>query len=400
MSRPITTRRTAAVSVTLFACLLAAQAAVIAAAPVLAQLSADLDVSTAVAGQLRTVAGLAAAVTAIGAGRMAGRLTLARQLIAGAALVAASSTASALAPSFGFLLLAQVPLGVGVAALNIGATLAVTEWVPAEHRRQVLSWVLVGQPAAWIVGMPLVGFVGASNWRWAWVVFPLVAAVVAGIAVTAIRCTGDAAPDTPAASLRVVLADRTVVRWLASELLANAAWVGSLVYSGALLVEADGTSATVTGLLLALVAIAYIVGTLAMRRLSRLDPHDALRALALALAVVEALVWTARLDVAATTGMLALSAMLAGGRTLVASAFALDDTRGHRTALTGLRVAMVQLGYFVGSIVGGVALAAGGFAVLGAAFGALLVAAAALVPRRAQAPAVAPARRPATAASG
>ena len=99
-------------------------------------------------------------------------------------------------------------------------------------------------------------------------------------------------PEAPAAGLRVVLADRTVVRWLASELLANAAWVGSLVYCGALLVEVNGTSAVATGLLLALVAIAYIAGTLALRRWSRLDPHDTLRALALALAAVEGLVWT------------------------------------------------------------------------------------------------------------
>ena len=398
MSRPITTRRTAAVSVTLFSCLLAAQAAVIAAAPVLAQLAADLDVSTAAAGQLRTVAGLAAAITAIVAGRLAPRLTLARQLIAGAVLLAASSTASALAPSFALLLLAQVPLGVGVAALHTGATLAAAEWVPVERRRQVLSWALVGQPAAWIVGMPLVGFVGESNWRWAWVVFPLVAALVAGIAVTAIRGTRDVVPEAPAAGLRVVLADRTLVRWLASELLANAAWVGSLVYCGALLVEVHGTSAVTTGLLLALVAIAYIAGTLAMRRWSRLDPHDTLRALALALAAVEGLVWTLRLDLAATTGLLAVSAMLSGGRTLVASAFALDDARGHRAALTGLRVAMVQFGYFVGSIVGGVALVTGGFAALGAAFGALFVAAAALVPRSRRAAVMAPALRPATAA--
>jgi DHA1 family inner membrane transport protein len=399
MSRPITNRATAAVSITLFTCLLAAQAAVIAASPVLAQLSADLDVSTAAAGQLRTVAGLAAAITAIGAGRMAPRLTLVRQLVTGAVLVAGSSTASAIAPSFGLLLLAQVPLGVGVAALTIGATLAVAEWVPAERRRQVLSWALVGQPAAWIVGMPLVGFVAAGNWRWAWVAFPLVAAVLAGIAVTAVRYTRDGVPDAPAAGLRVVLADRTLVRWLASELLANAAWVGSLVYCGALLVEADGTSAVVTGFLLSLVAVAFIAGTLAVRTLSGLDPHDALRALALALAGAEALVWTVRIDVVATIGLLALAAMLAGGRTLVASAFALEDSRGHRATLTGLRVAMVQLGYFVGSIVGGLALAAGGFAALGAAFGALLLAAAALVPRHRTAPAGALARRPA-AASG
>ena len=190
------------------------------------------------------------------------------------------------------LLLAQVPLGVGVAALHTGATLAAAEWVPAERRRQVLSWALVGQPAAWIVGMPLVGFVGESSWRWAGSSSRSSPPWRPASRSRRSAAPHGAAPDAPAAGLRAVLADRTLVRWLFSELLANAAWVGTLVYCGALLVEADGTSGVMTGFLLALVAIAYVAGTLAMRRRSRFDPHDTLRALALALAVVEGLVWT------------------------------------------------------------------------------------------------------------
>ena len=49
-----------AVSVALFLCLFAGQAALIAMSPVLAEAASDLHVSTAAAGQLRTITGLAA----------------------------------------------------------------------------------------------------------------------------------------------------------------------------------------------------------------------------------------------------------------------------------------------------------------------------------------------------
>ena len=73
----------------LFLALFAAQAAAIVVSPVLGRVAADLDVSTATAGQLRTVSGLAAA----------------------------GSLASAAAPTFAALAVAQIAIGVGIAAL-------------------------------------------------------------------------------------------------------------------------------------------------------------------------------------------------------------------------------------------------------------------------------------------
>ncbi len=49
------------IALSLFLCVFAAQSGAIALSPVLAAVAADFDVSTAVVGQLRTVAGLAAA---------------------------------------------------------------------------------------------------------------------------------------------------------------------------------------------------------------------------------------------------------------------------------------------------------------------------------------------------
>jgi predicted MFS family arabinose efflux permease len=145
-----------AVSIALFLCLFAGQAAMIAMSPVLADAASDLHVSTAAAGQLRTITGLAAGITALVFGVLAGRVGLGRQLLAASALLAIASIASAAAPTFPLLALAQLPVGVAVAVLTTAGTLAAAEWVAPELRTRTLSWALVGQPAAWIVGMPLI----------------------------------------------------------------------------------------------------------------------------------------------------------------------------------------------------------------------------------------------------
>ena len=258
------------VGATLFLSLFAAQAGVIAAAPVLALLADDLGVSTAVAGQLRTVAGISAALTALAAAPVSRVLSLRRQLLAGAVLLGLGSLASACAPSFVVLLAAQVPLGVGVAGLTTAGTLAAAEWVPEEHRMRTLSWAVVGQPAAWIVGMPLVGLVGAGSWRLGWIALPLAASLVAAVAVLGSRAERETREPQDPVPLRVALESDRLRRWLVSELLANAAWVGTLVYAGAMLVDEHHASSGSAGVLLASAAVGYIAGTMGMRRAAAL----------------------------------------------------------------------------------------------------------------------------------
>ena len=151
-----------AASAVLFLCLLAGQAGAIALSPVLAEVAADLNVSTALAGQLRTIAGLVATVTALTLGRLGARLGLGRQLLAGSILLAFGSLASAAAPGIGLLAAAQIPVGAAIGILTTAGTLAAAEWVPAERRTATLSWALIGQPAAWILGMPLLGVAGGE----------------------------------------------------------------------------------------------------------------------------------------------------------------------------------------------------------------------------------------------
>jgi DHA1 family inner membrane transport protein len=369
-----------AVSVTLFLCLFASQAAVIAMSPVLADAASDLHVSTASAGQMRTITGLAAGITALLLGAVAARVGLGRQLLVASALVALGSLTSAVAPTFTLLTLAQLPVGVGVAVLTTAGTLAAAEWVSPAVRTRALSWALVGQPAAWIVGMPLVGLLGERSWRYGWLALPLVAAVAAGILVA--PRVGQLPARSRPAGARAALADRTLARWLASELFANAAWAGTLVYAGALFADSYGTSTRLTGFLLACAAGAYVAGNLTCRRLVRREPRRTLVMLAVFLAITVSLFGVARSDVAMSTALLSAAAFVAGGRTLVASAFALAAAPELRPAVTSLRAATMQFGYFAGSIAGGVALALGGYGALGATLGLSCLGAAATLARR------------------
>lgn len=362
------------VSAVLFLCLFTSQAGLIALSPVLAQVASDFGVSTATAGQLRTISGLAAGATALALGRAARRVGVRELLLGGIVALGCGSLASAAAPSFTALALAQVLIGIAVAVLVTAATTAAAEWAPVEHRARVLSWALNGQAAAWIVGMPTIGALGEVSWRYAWVALPLAAAVLAGLAVA--RQPSSRPGQHAAGGLLAAMAEGWIARWALGELLAQSAWAGTLVYAGALLTESYGTPLTLAGTVLALAAGAYVAGNLTFRRFVGHDSGRLLVRLALALAVSVPLFGAVRPGLVVSATLLAVSAFVAGGRTLIANAFGLEVVPECRRAVMAARAAATQLGYFVGSAAGGIALAAGGYEALGLVLGCLFAAAA------------------------
>jgi DHA1 family inner membrane transport protein len=371
------------VSVTLFLCLFAGQAALIAMSPVLAAAASDLHVSTAAAGQLRTITGLAAGTTALVLGAVAGRPGLGRQLLAASALLAVASIASAAAPTFALLALAQLPVGVAVAVLTTAGTLAAAEWVTPELRTCALSWALVGQPAAWIVGMPLVGALGERSWRYGWLALPLAAAVAAGILVAS-------RAGQPPARLRPARPHgppRPHARALAGVRAARERRLGG--------------NARLRGCALRRVVrdVHHADGLPARRRGSRVrrrqpdlpspgvnEPQRILVLLAVLLAVTDGLFGAARTGIATSTALFASAAFVADGRTLVASGIDIATAPEIRPAATGLRAVAMQFGYFAGSIAGGAALSVGGYSALGVTMGALLLSATATLARRPTSP--------------
>jgi predicted MFS family arabinose efflux permease len=360
-------------SLALFMSLFTSQAAVLVLSPILVEVAREFGVSTSTAGQLRVVAAPVAAVVAIVVARSAGRLPVRSLLAAGAALVGTGSIASAAAPSFVVLALAQVPAWIGVAVLVAGGIGAAGSWSAPEARSHVVARALAGAPAAWVVGMPVIGLVTDVSWRLAFIAVPLPASLATGAVLLATR--PDRAEPRADASLARLLRHPGAITLALGELLAMSAWAGTLVFSGALFVEEYGASPRVTGLLLATVAVAYLVGNVLGGRIH----HDCLgRALArgnVAAAATVALTWVITPNVAVTLLLFSFAAAVVAARTVVGTAYGFGLAGERTIELGAARAVITHVGYLAGSFIGGAALAVAGHAAVGIAFGALFLAA-------------------------
>lgn len=356
----------------LFLALFASQSGVLVLSPILSDVADDFGVSIAAAGQLRIVAAPLAAAVALLAARSLVRFSPRALLGVGSVLVALGSMASALAPSFVALALAQVPLWAGIAMLLTAAIAASAAWSTPETRTRVVASMYAGPPAAWIVGMPLIGAVAEVDWRLAFLVLPLPAALLAGLAAAGRR------RDTPLAaagtSLRDLLRRPAPRRWALGELLATSAWAGTLVYAGALLTDGYGMTTTATGLGLAAVAVAYLAGN---QRAGRGSP-DLARSTMLATSVAGgaavALTWAFTPGVAVTLVVFAISGAMVAARTVTATVYGFSVAGNLGREVAAARAVTTQLGYLFGSLAGGAAFALGGFPALAVAFGGLLLA--------------------------
>ena len=161
----------------------ASQAGVLVLSPILSDVADDFGVSIAAAGQLRILAAPLAVVAALAAGRRSSRFSPRALLGAGSALLAVGSVASAAAPSFALLALAQVPMWVGISTILTAGVAASAAWSEPERRTRVVAHAFAGPPTAWIVGMPVIGLVAEVHWRLAFLALPLPAALLAVLAV-------------------------------------------------------------------------------------------------------------------------------------------------------------------------------------------------------------------------
>jgi len=361
--------RTPGVGITLFLCLFAGQAAIIAISPVLPQVASDFGVSTALAGQLRSVSGLAAGLGALAMGVLAVRIGLRDLLLVGLAVLATGSLVSAAAPVFGVLLAAQVAVGFGLAIVLSGGLAASAAWPPEEERPRILSWTLIGQPGAWIVGMPVVGLLGDVSWRLGWLAVPFLASVLASFAVARRRREATTEPAT--GTWRLLRTNPNVAGWALGELLAFSACAGTLVFAGALFVESYQTSPGVTGLLLGLAAVAYLPGNFLARRFIANWSRAMLAVLPLLAAVIVALLGGYRPAVGASAAILSALAFVAAGRVIAGSALGLELCSMRRVFAVRIRAAATQFGYLFGAVLGGAALALWGSTGIGATFAVL-----------------------------
>jgi predicted MFS family arabinose efflux permease len=296
-----------------------------------------------------------------------------RDLLAwGAALVALGSALSAAAPAFAVLAVAQGTLGIGIGLLVATGIAAAGEWPAPAERPGVLAWAIVGMPAAWVAGMPVVGAVSALDWRTAWLAVPMVAALATFVLI---RLRPADPRSTRSGDAVAAWRRPEVARFAAGELLANAAWASVLTYAGALLVDSYDLAPGAVALALGAAAVAMLPGTFTARRHAARATPALLTTLTGMQGAAVIVLGAVRPSPAMTVAIIAWMAFVNGWRSMLASALGMDRAPEDKVAVMSMRAAANQFGYLLGAGAGGLAITVAGFPGLGLTLAAMFLAA-------------------------
>ncbi len=195
-------------------------------------------------------------------------------------LAIAGAVLSALAPSFGWLLLGQVLIGAGCAPAFLACTVFIARHFPAQRFAAVSGLILaIGGSGMLATGTPLAWLVQASSWRMGFWVLALCAALAWGLIAWLVR-----EPETPAPkeSMREALA-----RFGALFLLRHTVGIVALaavtyasfltlrgLWLGPLLMERHGFTLVQSGNVVLIVSAVSLIGP---PLFGRFDPGDATR---------------------------------------------------------------------------------------------------------------------------
>lgn len=230
-------------------------------AGILKPISEAMGVGVAAAGQSMTAYAFATALLAPLTLLATGRWSRKSVLQLGLALYALGTLATALSGSLWALLAGRVLMGAGAVFTPVAAGLAVA-LVPMEQRGKALSLTFLGMSMSYVVGLPLMAWLGfAYGWRWP--LFGTAAAAVVALAlVTAWVPKAIAAPGASFQGLGGALADREVQRTLALTLMYFASIFTVFSYIGPVLLALNPMPGAMLSFTLMGFGFAGMAGTL------------------------------------------------------------------------------------------------------------------------------------------
>jgi len=326
----------------------------------LTTIMADFDLTAERAGLLIFVGGL---VVGIGAPVLAwASAAVDRRLLLTAALglYAAGHVASALAPSFGLLLVFRAATVVGAAIFTPQAAATVGLLVPPERRAGAIAFIFIGWSLASVVGIPLGSLLGEHlGWRETCLLMALASAAIALLVFLVLEPGLRVAPILIESWRRVFTSPALLVVLLVT-LFSMSGQFTLFSYVTPVLKVAYGASPEAIALAFALVGAAGVAGNYGAARLvGRLGIERSifmlLAAIALGLAIIALLFG-------------GFAAFLAGGCLWGLGSFASNSLQQSRLvalapalapATVALNTSFVYLGQSLGSAAGGAIIAHG-----------------------------------------
>jgi predicted MFS family arabinose efflux permease len=355
-------------------------------APFLPAIARETGTTVAMVGQVPAAANLAAAALGLLGGPIADRYGYRRSLLVGVLAVVIGAAGIALAWSLALLVCAALFTAVSRALVQpVGLTIAGTRFTGAARRRAI-SLSVAAVAGSGIVGVPLLTGVDALyGWRAAFVALALAGLLALVLSARALP------PDAPASGplrLRSVLAayapllrDRPAMGLIASSFLRPAALWMMGTYISAFLVQAHGLSVQTAGLAFTAFGSGLLVGSLAGGggRIGALPLRPTVVATAPVTGLVLGSAFLLPVSPAAVMALTFAGFVVNGVGSVALNALLLNEAPAGRATTMSLNGSAQSLGSAVGSSLGGVLLALGGYGAIGVGIMALGAAAAVVV---------------------
>lgn len=324
----------------------------------------------AIAGGLRGLGGAMAMAVGVLAAPLIDRIPRAVSIPAALGLTAATTLTLTL-DSFPALILFYLGMGATVAVLFPSIQSAAGETLTGPASRRAASLLVSTQSLAAVLAAPLLGFPAAYfGWHGGFWLAAMTAAVLVPVTLATLPWRR---PDTThrlgyLAAFRAVAQAPGALHLLLGATLRSLLWVGWITYLAAFMTEGYGFDTATVAWIWSLSGLFYFLGSVGAERLIRRWPSSAV--LVGGVAACGPLGWLLyALTPAWPVLLLLVAGFCAGSAAGVVGMMTLLLERypEQRGAVLALNQAGLNLGTFFGAVVGGLAIGAGGYPVLGAA---------------------------------
>jgi predicted MFS family arabinose efflux permease len=329
--------------------------------PLLKPIASDLDVSEGAAGQLATVSAIVGTVVALFAAPWMDRLSRRTWLGGQAAILIVATIASALAPTYAWLVAARVLAGLGGGVIMANCFTAVGEfYTDPKERDRAIGIIVSATTVAIVAGLPILAQIeDIAGWRWAmaFLLVPL-SLLLAGTRWLPIEPKRPfTAHSENSASYRRILGDGPTAGVLGAMLIFAIAYIGWLTYFGAYAETDFGAGANTLGALFLVAGLAEMVANnLTPALMSRISPRRIFTIAAVIFAVAllaTDVVFTAPWSLFVS---IALISICAAALYVAGNALLLDALPSARGTVMALGSASIGGGAALGSLIGGGAL--------------------------------------------
>lgn len=357
------------------------QAVLVVLVPTIVEVGREFGASVGAVGQARSTLAGAAIVSSLAIAPFIDRLGIRPLLVWGAVLALVGSAGAAFSPSLLTFLSVHALIGVGFACLLSAGFAGVATFAKVD-RAWAMGYVVGANALAWILVNPFAGLLtDALSWRVAHAVPAVIAlsALVSGRAVPGESATG---ASRVGRGLLSVFGEPSARRWIVAELLAFFAWGTYLTFIGAFFIKRYGLGATTVGILLALAAAVFFLGSIRSSSLAgRFPQRELISIAALGTGAFIVLQFNADPALWGSVALFCIAAFCAGVRMPVSGTLGLSQLPGQPGSIMAARTAATQIGYLLGGLVGGTTLVWSGYAALGLVLGGGMLLAAVLVMR-------------------